>query len=258
MTNHKFFFLCGLPRSGNTLFASIMNQNKNISVTGNSIVCDMLYKINELKKNETFTLFNNVKSFDNVLKNIMNNYYDDWDSEYIIDRSPWGTPYNLELLKTLNNDIKIIVLVRDIKEIIASFIRYSYTNNNNYISKNCNTIEERFHQIYIEISGWIYAVNNLIQPDNRKYINLVEYNDLVKNPKEEIDKIYKYLDIPVFKHKFNNLEQVKNNGKYYNDMELGYGLHTIMTDGVKKRDYDMNDYLPKDLSGYDLKPFWRT
>ena len=256
--NHKFFFLCGLPRAGNTLFASIMNQNKNISVTGNSILCDMLYKINELKKTETFTLFNNVKSFDNVLKNIMNNYYDDWDSEYIIDRSSWGTPYNLELLKTLNNDVKIIVLVRDIKEIIASFMRYSYMNNNNYISKSANTIEERFHLIYIEISAWIYAVNNLIQPDNRKYIHLVEYNDLVENTKEEIDKIYKYLDIPIFKHKFNNLEQVKNNGIYYNDMELGYGLHTIMTDGVKKRDYDMNDYLPKDMSGYDLTPFWRT
>jgi len=30
-----------------------------------------------------------------------------------------------------------------------------------------------------------------------------------------------------------------------------------MTDGVKKREYDMNDYLPKDLSNYELDPIWR-
>ena len=31
--NKKLFFLVALPRSGNTLFASIMNQNKEIAVT---------------------------------------------------------------------------------------------------------------------------------------------------------------------------------------------------------------------------------
>ncbi len=119
-------------------------------------------------------------------------------------------------------------------------------------------LEDRFDYIYNgELSKWIYTVNNLIQPDNRKYIHLVEYNDLINNTKEEIDKIYKYLDIPIFKHKFNNLEQLKNNGILYNDELLGEGLHTIMTDKVEKRDYDMNDYLPKDLSKYDLRPFWR-
>ena len=240
------------------MFSSIMNQNKNISVTGNSIICDILYNINELKNTETFTLFNNVKSLDNVLINIMNNYYDHWDSKYIIDRSIWGTPYNLELLKTLNSNIKIIVLVRDIKEIIASFIRFSYMSDDNYISNNANTIEDRFDFIYNgAFSKWIYAIKNLIRPDNRKYIHLVEYNDLVNNTKEEIDKIYKYLDMPVFNHRFNNLNQLENNGVPYNDKAFGKGLHTIMTDKVEKRDYNMYDYLPKDLSKYDLRPFWR-
>jgi hypothetical protein len=35
--NRKLFFLVALPRSGNTLFASIMNQNKDIAATANSI-----------------------------------------------------------------------------------------------------------------------------------------------------------------------------------------------------------------------------
>jgi sulfotransferase len=257
--NKKIFFLCGLPRAGNTLFSSIMNQNKNISSTGNSPVSEILYRINELKNSETFINFPDIKSLDNVLVNIMNNYYDHWDSEYIIDRSVWGTPYNLELLKILNNNIKIIVLVRDIKEIVASFIRFSYMSDDNYINNNTTTIEDKFDYVYNgELSKWIYAVKNLIQPNNRKYIHLVEYDDLVENTKEEIDKIYKYLDIPIFNHRFNNLNQLENNGITYNDETIiGKGLHTIMTDKVEKRDYNMYDYLPKDLSKYDLRPFWR-
>ena len=45
----KFFFLNGLPRAGNTLFASIMNQNPDINTTGNSLIPTLMYGINELK-----------------------------------------------------------------------------------------------------------------------------------------------------------------------------------------------------------------
>ena len=85
--NKEIFFLCGLPRAGNTLFSSIMNQNKNISSTGNSPVSEILYRINELKNSETFINFPDIKSLDNVLINTMNSYYEHWDSKYIIDRS---------------------------------------------------------------------------------------------------------------------------------------------------------------------------
>ena len=33
----QLFFLIAMPRSGNTLFASIMNQNPDIACTGNSM-----------------------------------------------------------------------------------------------------------------------------------------------------------------------------------------------------------------------------
>jgi hypothetical protein len=35
------FFLHGLPRAGNTVFGSIMNQNKDVAVTANSICADI-------------------------------------------------------------------------------------------------------------------------------------------------------------------------------------------------------------------------
>ena len=37
----KFFYLHGLPRAGNTLLGSIINQNPKVAVTANSIIADM-------------------------------------------------------------------------------------------------------------------------------------------------------------------------------------------------------------------------
>ena len=41
----KVFFLVGLPRAGNTLLSSILNQNSDIAVTANSITADILYNL---------------------------------------------------------------------------------------------------------------------------------------------------------------------------------------------------------------------
>ena len=97
----NFNFLCSLPRSGNTLLGSIINQNKNLNVTANTILTDVIYQLNLLKNNEIFLNFPDEKSLDNVIKNLFNNYYKDWKAKFIIDRGPWGTPDNLKLLKTI-------------------------------------------------------------------------------------------------------------------------------------------------------------
>ena len=47
----EIFFLNGLPRAGNTLFASIMNQNPKVAVSANSICADMMGELFTLKKN---------------------------------------------------------------------------------------------------------------------------------------------------------------------------------------------------------------
>ena len=50
-------FLTGLPRAGNTLFSSLLNQNKNIVATPNSIVPDLLHESFRCKHNITYQNF---------------------------------------------------------------------------------------------------------------------------------------------------------------------------------------------------------
>ena len=50
----KFFYLHGLPRAGNTLLGSIINQNPKVAVTANSIIADMLGELYTLQNSDIF------------------------------------------------------------------------------------------------------------------------------------------------------------------------------------------------------------
>ena len=50
----KLFFLVAMPRSGNTVFASLMNQNPEIATTANSITLEIMKDLFLLKETDVF------------------------------------------------------------------------------------------------------------------------------------------------------------------------------------------------------------
>jgi len=248
----KIFFLVGLPRAGNTLLSSILNQNPKIAVTANSITIDILYRIFDLRNFSHFKNFPDHQSFNNVAHHILDLYYKDWKQTYIIDRAAWGTRTNLKNLKETRKDIKIIVLIRDFIEVLASFIRWFQKDPNNFDYKsNSKLIEEQCHYVMRDgiISKTILALDHLSLTENKGLYHLVKYNDLVKSPERIIKGIYNYLEIPHFKHRYINLDQFEVNGMKYDDNALGFQkeLHYIKTDCIKKTDYDAYSILPKTI-----------
>ena len=255
--------MCGLPRAGNTLLASLINQNPDVSVTANSMVADIFIGAELLKQQGVHKNYPDTKSLDNITKNILPNYYSHWEANHIIDRSIWGMQQHFEILKKhAPNDIKFIVPVRDLKQVVASFVKYSYLTDDNYIADKARTLQERCEYIMGDsgsLRKWVECVWNLNKPENREYCYFVEYDDLVNNPQKEIKQIYEFLGIEPFEHHYTNLSQLENNGIKYDDSVLGEGLHTVKEDKVEKTDYDMWDYLPKDVDEqYRLEPFWRN
>ena len=130
----KIYYLLGMPRAGNTLFGSLLNQNPRVRVTANSIVAETMWITQGLKNDVLYKSFPDEKSIDNVIKNIIPNYYKDWDCDVVLDRSVWGLQDNLEMLKKYApNEIKFVVLYRDLEEVIASFIHWSENNKPNFL-----------------------------------------------------------------------------------------------------------------------------
>ena len=127
--NKKLFFLVAQPRSGNTLFASIMNQNPEIAATPNSITLEIIKDLFLLKQTDVFQNYPDHKSLDNVLDSVYDVYYKDWPQRIIIDRGPVTTPGNFELMqKHFKRPFKCIVLLRDLMDVLASYMQW-YTEN---------------------------------------------------------------------------------------------------------------------------------
>jgi len=67
----RIFYLCGLPRAGNTLLSTLFNQNPEISATANSVITEIFKDLNNLKRSDTFLNYPDHDSFDNVIKAIV-------------------------------------------------------------------------------------------------------------------------------------------------------------------------------------------
>ena len=75
----------------------------------------------------------------------------------------------------------------------------------------------------------------------------VNNSDLVNNPKNQINKIYKFLKIDTFKHKFENFNQFTANEIEYDDDVLTAELHKIKTDKIEMDEIKIEDYLPSNI-----------
>tara|TARA_B100000282_G_C31703353_1_gene477403 strand:- start:99 stop:887 length:789 start_codon:yes stop_codon:yes gene_type:complete len=236
----------GLPRAGNTLFGSLLNQNPRIKVTANSILPDILWQIECLKKDNIFYEFPDENSLDDVMKNIIPNYYQNWDCDVIIDRSVWGLQENINLLKKYSpNEIKFVVLLRDIQEVIASFVHWSENNKPNHLDNATDgTLKSKVDFLLREDSELWRDYWSIVGAKDSGYpCFFIEYKDLVKNTTEVLNSLYEFLEIKSYKHNLDKLDNFNINGLYYDDSKVGSNLHTVKKDGIKLSNYDVNKYL---------------
>ena len=243
--NKQLFFLVALPRSGNTLFASIINQNPEIAATPNSITLEIMKDLFLLKNTDVFHNYPDHKSLDNVLDCVYDVYYKNWPQRIIIDRGPVMTPGNLELVKKhYKRPFKCVVLLRDLMDVLASYMQWYTENSDAFPNRfNLNSDEEKLSMIMNKdgaVAKDLEAIKNAYNyPD---ICHFVKYNDMVTNPEQEFRKIYEFLGEPYFDHRFDNVDQVNVNGLSYDDRIVGSNMHKLF-DGPVRKVY--NPYIEK-------------
>lgn len=230
----SLYFLGGIPRSGSTLLGSLLNQHPEIYVSPTSPLGDIISDIEKTidRVDIQFTFDRNQISH-NIYSAILSNYYNHIEKPCILDKHRfWGQ--NLDTVqKFLGNKAKIVMTYRPIPEVITSYIslikRTKYENNfiDNHIKKdnlpvtNNNRVEYIWnHYLSSSYKAMVHALYN--HPDLTHFVN---YNDLVKNPQEELNKIYNFLEVSPFENNFLNIE---NKCAEKKDEEWGIkDLHTI-------------------------------
>jgi hypothetical protein len=266
----KIYTLAGFPRAGNTLLSCILNQNPAVQATGHSFIPDIFYALSKVKKLPIYLNFPDSKSYNNVMKNIISNYYKDWNADYIIERGDWITPFNFDMFKRYSpNEIKIVILVRNIIDIIKSYLKICQNNPLFYINREYNSLDKT--ELYTDeietkcdlimkkndyVDTAIYSIKWLVENNHLSDIYIVEYENLVNNPKETVQSICKFYGLPSFEYKFTDLQQLEVNDLMYNDKSLSAPIHTIRTDKIEKSVNEIT-LSPKIINKYSNLEFWR-
>ena len=241
-----------MPRSGNTLFASIMNQNPEIAVTANSITLEIMKDLFLLKRTDTFQNFPDEQSLDNVMDEVYNLYYKYWNYKAIIDRGPVCIPGNLKVMqKHFKQPIRCIVLLRDVLDVLASYVKWFETEptafpNQVWVSNKDKSIEQKLTKVMYRngaVAKELISIQYLLQhPEMAVFI---KYDDLIENPEREIRKVYQFLNLPYYPHYFTNLQQVMVNGISYDDSIVGKNMHTIRTEKIMKVENEYKNKIPE-------------
>ena len=265
----RFAFLSGLPRSGSTLIASLLNQRSDVHVTGLSDACEVLrYAAVVMPEQENYRAGETGQS-KALLRNALHAIYDEVDAELVIDKSRmWGAPFFRRVLQEVTNEpIRIISPVRPLPEIVASFIRMCRRSPDNYVDKAM--LNDDFYPYWRKhiddartdwlllpnghIGGAMLSLSGAFNPETQSEYHLITYDRLCSDTELVLRGIEGFLSLAPHEY---DLEKIA--GKAHNDVDA-YGIpdmHKVRTT-IGRLDPD-----PKDvLSAYavarcELEDFW--
>jgi len=261
-----YYFMAGLPRSGSTLLKSILDQNPNIHANPVSPVMELMYHTEEyLKQSEQYLGYPKPKSAYKIISSYIENYYFDREEPVIIDHCrAW--PNNIERIKTyITPNPKIICPVRDIAEILTSFVTMVHRNDDqvsfidqHLIEKGVTVDDDNRCQYLMSDEGIVeqalWAQGQAFIKNDTRHLLMIEYNDLVSNPDETMKRIYDFLEMDYYAHDFNNVE---NKNRENDDQWYLKDMHYVRKE-VKKTSKNPEDILsPYILNRYKKLEYWK-
>jgi len=236
----RIYFLAGLPRSGSTLLANILAQHPDIYVTPTSGIVDMLVHVrNAWDQNDAFqaterTLNETLK--ERVMRAMLEAYFSHTERPICIDKNRFWAEF-LEMAAGLvggREQIKVIVTVRDLRDVLASFeLLYRKTSAFGQVQTD-PAVALKFKTA----QGRVETFTDAAQPVGRAYLairdaltrgwldrmHFVDYDDLTHRPKETLAGVYRFLGEKPHTHDFERVEQTT----FEDDFVYGFkDLHRI-------------------------------
>ena len=220
----KYYFMSGLPRSGSTLLSSLLNQNPRFySGPSSPVVPTILALENSLSQDELYLAYPKPEQARRLIASVLQIYYSDVENPVIFDKNrSWVDRMNY-IEGYFGIQPKILYPVRNIDEILASFIsmhrRNPYTGEGKIsfmdemlIKSNQPLNDDSRCQMLagpMGILGQSYnGLKTVFEQGKQNSIHLIEYDDLINQPKETMEKIYDFLEEKYFEHDYQNIENI--------------------------------------------------
>tara|TARA_R110000764_G_scaffold203719_1_gene288937 strand:+ start:909 stop:1718 length:810 start_codon:yes stop_codon:yes gene_type:complete len=226
---NKMVLLAGLPRTGSTLLQNLLAQNPDVYSEGNSGLCQIMWDAKiSCEHNAVEQLVGVGKDItfkDALLRGIPSTYYPDVECSIILDKCRnWVNEPNIAMARDyISPDVRSIVMVRPIEEIVASFARVAAENNSDF---SYEALLAQGGSLERALQATHYAAK-LKDPS----FLFVSYDELVSSTQDTMTRIYKHIGSPTYAHNVRKITQTVFEDDERNGM---VGMHNIRTEVSKQ------------------------
>lgn len=226
---NKMVLLAGLPRTGSTLLQNLLAQNPDVYSEGNSGLCQIMWdaKIScEHNAAEQLVGVGKDTTFrDAFLKGIPSTYYPDVEGNIILDKCRnWVNEPNIAMAREhISPDVRSIIMVRPLDEIVASFARVAAGNNSDF------SYEALLAQGG-SLERALQATHCAAKVKDPSFL-FVSYDDVVNRTEETLARIYKHIGKEPYAHNVHKVEQTVFEDDERNHM---IGMHDIRPELAKQ------------------------
>lgn len=226
-------FLSGLPRTGSTVLASMLNQHPGVHATTTSPVADLVASTIEVWPNISRALINpDKRQVGGILSGIINGAHQHIAKGFVIDKNRLWPRLAGSIYETTGKKPKIICTVRSITEIMASYI----------ILADANGRGKTFIDRDILASGLQITTKNRCEVLLQKYIRhpydslrigcnsgsadmlMLEYSEICSAGQAVVDKICKFIECSPYTVNTGNLQSMDENDEWHGGIK---GLHYV-------------------------------
>lgn len=232
------YFVSGLPRSGSTLLMNLLGQSSAHHVTPTSGLVELFV----LVKNRwpDFIEFK-AEGLEHVkprvlssLRGLLAGYFERElaSGKTVFDKSRGWLQYIEPLEETLERQIKIVVTVRDVRAIVASFEKIYRKRSIDYRDPSddaffqCQTICGRARTLLNQKSVLgltIARLRDVLERGLGDRLIIIPYRAITTCPQETMSLLHSALELPAYDYDPDNVEQITREDDHLHGMPL----HTI-------------------------------
>jgi len=257
----KIFFQSSMPRALSTTFQNLMFQNPDFYCTPTDGALELLFGARanytnsfEFKAQDSELM---KKAFLNFCRRGLEGYcsslIEGTEAKYVLLKSRGFGVYR-PFIETFYQKPKVICLVRNLKDVVASYEKI-YRKTQHRHDPIRDDMTARGTVIHKRVDEWMNpqntigrAVERILEITRQGFDNeilFVKAEDLCLYPETTMVQVYQYLELPYFKHDFDNIVQkTKEDDEVYG---LSPDLH-IIRQKLEMKPSDADRVLGKDIS----------
>lgn len=264
-------FLTGLPRSGSTLVANLLGNHPDIHATPSSPLAHIVGNIRETYSNDQFFMSQLDHNFDHLyrkLKKSTKAYIDAWadeKAEVTIDKNR-GWLHQVEVMREVYPDFKMIVTLRDLRHVYASMERRHRKTSMISPLGGGHFVDSRAAAFFNKDSGIcgsalaalqnLRDVPNIIAGTDKPHLFFLRYEDLMASPQEVMNLLFEFVGVEQYDIDFDNIKQVTNESDSHYRFKYMHKVHSKLTPA----ETDLSDISPAIIQqiGNEYAWYYRT